>query len=324
MPPPRALVLGASGLLGRQVAQTFSNAGYEVTATAFTRAWPPALIKVDIQDVDAVARLLAEIKPHVVVNCAADPQPDSCTRDPDEARRMNVEATEGLAKACKAQDAFLIWISTEYVFPGVKGEAPYKTSDTPKPTTEHGETRLAGEEALLRIDGGTQRAVVLRVPALYGSIDPAYSWKKKGAVNALMDSLWKSQGLSGDDRIKVDNWAIHYPTNTEDVARVCLDVAKLYTSRGDNDDRKKLPSILQFSSEDRMTEYDIIQKLAEIMALPLDGIVPDRNGGIPGPDETMRPCDCHLDTNELKRLGIGVSTMDFVGWWRREVGAYRR
>ena len=59
---PRCLVTGASGLLGRQVTQVFQTAGYEVTAAAFTRAWHPILIKVDIQDVDAVARLLAEIK----------------------------------------------------------------------------------------------------------------------------------------------------------------------------------------------------------------------------------------------------------------------
>ncbi len=73
----------------------------------------------------------------------------------------------------------------------------------------------------------------------------------------------------------MDAWAIRYPTNVEDVARVCLDVAKLYTSTS----REKLPRILQFSSEDRMTKYKITQTFAEIMGLPVDGVVADEDGG---------------------------------------------
>jgi S-adenosylmethionine synthetase len=132
----------------------------------------------------------------------------------------------------------------------------------------------------------------------------------------LMDSLWKSQ----KEKIKMDDWAIRYPTNVEDVARVCRDIAKVYTT---SPKASELPRILQFSSEDRMTKYEITQKFAEIMALPLDGIVADKDGGKPGPDGTLRPYDCHLDTSELKNLGVDVTTVDFVAWWRRWVGAYR-
>jgi S-adenosylmethionine synthetase len=106
----------------------------------------------------------------------------------------------------------------------------------------------------------------------------------------------------------------------EDVARVCLDVAKLYTS---SPHPEKLPRVLQFSSEDRMTKYEITQTFAEIMALPMDGIVADKDGGKPGPDGTLRPYDCHLDTSELQKLGIDIATVDFVAWWRRWVGAFR-
>jgi S-adenosylmethionine synthetase len=130
-----------------------------------------------------------------------------------------------------------------------------------------------------------------------------------------MDSLHKSQ----KDQVKMDDWAIRYPTNTEDVARVCVDIAKLYTSKTDCE----LPRILQFSSEDRMTKYEICQKFSEIMGLPMDGLVADKDGGKPGPDGTLRPYDCHLDTTELKRLGIEVWTNDFTAWWRKKVGAFR-
>lgn len=131
-----------------------------------------------------------------------------------------------------------------------------------------------------------------------------------------MDSLHKSQ----KETVKMDHYAIRYPTNTEDVGRVAADIAKLYTQSAGKD----LPKILQFSSEDRMTKYEIVQKFAEIMGLPLDKMQADAESGKkPGPDGTMRPYDCHLSTDELKKVGIDTSTVDFVAWWRRKVGAYR-
>ncbi|KAK4940735.1 hypothetical protein LTR10_019245 [Elasticomyces elasticus] len=297
---PSALVTGATGLLGRQVLKAFEEAGWQATGTGFSRA-SGEIRKLDIQDEDAVAQLFAAIKPQVVVHCAADRQPDSCTKNPEAAHRLNVTATETLAKAASSQNALLIYISTDYVFPGVQGEAPYTTSHTPKPTNVYGQTKLDGEKAVLKYPD----TIVLRVPVLYGPTDD----NKESAVNILMDSLYKSQ----KEPVQMDDWAIRYPTNTEDVARVCVDIAK----------KKPKTQILQFSSEDRMTKYEICQTFAEIMDLPADGIKPNKDGGKPGPDGTLRPYDCHLDTSELKKAGIDVSTVDFVAWWRRHVGAFR-
>ena len=190
----------------------------------------------------------------------------------------------------------------------MQGEAPYKTTSTPKPTNIYGQTKLDGETEVLQYT----TSVVLRVPVLYGATEPEDN-NKESAVNVLMDSLYKSQKES----VKMDDWAIRYPTNTEDVARVCKDIAALYAQK------KDLPKILQFSSEDRMTKYEICQTFSEIMGLPMDGLGADRDGGKPGPDGTLRPYDCHLDTQELKSMGVDVGTMDFVAWWKRKVGAYR-
>jgi dTDP-4-dehydrorhamnose reductase len=128
-----------------------------------------------------------------------------------------------------------------------------------------------------------------------------------------MDALYKSQ----KEKVKMDDWAIRYPTNTADVARVCRDIARLYAEKND------MPRILQFSSEDKMTKYEICEKFSEIMGLPMDGLVRDTDGGKPGADGTVRPYDCHLSSDVLKELGVDVRTVDFVAWWRRKVGAFR-
>ena len=151
---------------------------------------------------------------------------------------------------------------------------------------------------------GTGLGVVLRVPVLYGKAEDP----KESAVNVLMDVMWKSQGKGS--RIKVDNWAKRYPTNIEDVSRVCVDVATKYLDSG----RHRLPKILQFSSEEEYTKFEICQIFAEIMGLSLDGIVADEvvndtNASV------QRPYDTHLSNQGLKDLGVNIETQDFKAWW---------
>ena len=87
-------------------------------------------------------------------------------------------------------------------------------------------------------------------------------------------------------------------------------------------DRAALPRVLQFSSEDRYTKYEICQLLGEIMGIRMDRIQAntegnDANAGV------QRPFDCHLSTKGLQDLGINVSTQDFTGFWKWEVRAFR-
>lgn len=87
--------------------------------------------------------------------------------------------------------------------------------------------------------------------------------------------------------------------------------------------RDNLPQILQFSSEDKVTKYEICQRFGDIMGLSTAGIEPDTQGN--GPNAAVqRPYDCHLSTKGLQELGIDVSTINFTDWWRREVGAFRK
>ena len=71
-----------------------------------------------------------------------------------------------------------------------------------------------------------------------------------------------------------------------------------------------------------MTKYEIVERFADIMGLPLTGIEADTQGNDPNA-AVQRPYDSHLSTKALRDLGINVSTMDFTDWWRREVKASR-
>ncbi|RYP13661.1 hypothetical protein DL765_006791 [Monosporascus sp. GIB2] len=315
-----ALVTGATGLLGRQVVRAFERKQWAVKGTGYSRADGSQILKVDLGNASEIEKVLDEVKPQVVVHCAANRFPDKCDADPEGARALNAAATASLASQCAARSVLLVYISTDYVFPGRPGEAPYEADAEPAPTNLYGITKLEGEQAVLAAydSAGKQGlGVVLRVPVLYGDAEvPAES-----AVNVLLDVVWKAQGLAeGDQKIKMDHWSLRYPTNTEDVGRVCCDIAEKYLSTPD-DSRSSLPRILQFSSEDRYTKYEICKALGEIMGLSIAGIEPT---GDPGSGGVQRPYDTHLSTRALRELGISVATQDFVGWWRWNVRAFRK
>ncbi|KAH7033414.1 uncharacterized protein B0I36DRAFT_321379 [Microdochium trichocladiopsis] len=316
-----ALVTGATGLLGRQVVKAFERANWNVKGTGFSRADGVSVLKVNLEDASNVEKALEHVKPQVVVHCAANRFPDKCDKDPEGTRALNVTATGSLASLCAKRDILLIYISTDYVFPGKPGDAPYDANAEPAPTNMYGQTKLDGEAATLeayRKAGKQGLGVVLRVPVLYGDAE----MPSESAVNVLMDAVWKAQEASADSKTKMDHWALRYPTNTEDVGRVCKDISVKYLETKPAD-RASLPQILQFSSEDKMTKYEICQHFSDIMGLPIDGIEANTEGNDPNAS-VQRPYDCHLSTQALKDLGISVETMDFVAWWRWQVKAFRK
>ncbi|KAK2625379.1 hypothetical protein QTJ16_004691 [Diplocarpon rosae] len=331
-----ALVTGATGLLGRQVVKALDRAGWNVHSAGFMRANSPTILKLDLGSEVDVVKSLEEVKfvpppstkllltrsLKTATRCplyqgAANRFPDKCDNDPAGTRALNVEASGSLARLCAARSILLIYISTDYVFPGLEGDAPYEATSAPSPTNLYGETKLAGEEAVLaeyEKAGKIGWGLVFRVPVLYGDAQVP----TESAINVLMDAVQKAQDK--DAGVKMDHWAIRYPTNTEDVGRVIQDVATKYLS---SDNKCSLPTILQFSSEDKMTKYEICEIFAEIMGFPLDGMAANTEGNDPNAS-VKRPYDCHLSTKALKDLGIDISTQDFKAWWRREAKAYRK
>ena len=217
-----------------------------------------------------------------------------------------MEASRYLAHTCAKHGVLLLYISTDYVFAGKQGEAPYEIDSPTGPTTLYGQTKLDGEKAILEATTASKMGVSLRVPVLYGkATDPAES-----SVNVLMEAVWKAQDKNA--AIKMDDWSQRFPTNTEDVGRVCVDVSTKYLAAGEG--RAKLPSILQFSSEDRMTKYQICELFADIMGLPLEGMTANKEGNDPNAS-VQRPYDSHLSTKALKEIGIDVKTQSFQAWW---------
>jgi S-adenosylmethionine synthetase len=233
--------------------------------------------------------------------------------NPDAATALNVKSTKFLATETQKRNILLIYISTDYVFPGRPGEAPYATTDKPDPPNAYGRTKYEGEQAVLEstTQSGKVLGVILRVPLLYGHCEE--NDKSKSAVHPLVDSVYKASQLgSEDNRIKVDDYALRFPTCTEDVGRVLVDISKKYLEQNG---AEQLPRILQFSSEQKYTKWEMTKILADILCLSTDKLEPHDPSKDASEGSTQRPYDSHLDTSVLKGLGISVATESFVGWW---------
>ncbi len=162
----RVIVTGASGLLGRAILKQFQEKGqWEALGLAFSRVGPD-LQKIDLRNKEEVSSLVASFKPDVIIHAAAERRPDFVEKQEGATAALNVLATSYLAEAAATAKAFMLYISTDYVFDGTK--PPYKPNDTPNPLNKYGQSKLDGEKATLEHcpNGG-----VLRVPVLYGPVE---------------------------------------------------------------------------------------------------------------------------------------------------------
>ena len=133
----RILVTGAGGQLGTDLVDRCRTAGD--TVVALDRA------ALDVGDRDAVMRAVLASEPDVVFHAAAWTAVDDCESDPDRAFRDNALAVRWVADAARRTGAYLVHVSTDYVFDGTK-DGPYHEWDRPAPRSVYGASKLAGEE----------------------------------------------------------------------------------------------------------------------------------------------------------------------------------
>jgi dTDP-4-dehydrorhamnose reductase len=151
----RVLITGGRGQLGRELQQALAS------ETVLAQDLP----ELDVTDAAAVGRAIGQFQPQVVVHAAAYTDTAGCEANPELAMRVNGEGARQVALACRQAEAAMLYVSTNEVFDGQKGEA-YLESDEPKPINAYGRSKLVGERHVQSI---LDRFYIVRTAWLYAA-----------------------------------------------------------------------------------------------------------------------------------------------------------
>lgn len=296
----KIMVTGATGLLGRAVVKQLELTGHEVVTTGFSRA-NDSVHRLDLTHPNAVADFVSLHCPQVIVHCAAERRPDVSEQNPQAALALNLSASQALAQAAKANHAWLIYISTDYVFDGTQPK--YAEDAATHPVNFYGESKLKGEEIVLSIDPDF---AVLRLPILYGQVEKLSESAVLVLIQQLMDK--RPQGI--------DDWAVRSPTSTADIANaidklIALHLQSLHLQQShlqqSHLQETTVQGIYHFSAAETMTKYRMLLTLGEILQLSTAHLTPESTPM----DSAKRPRDCTLSCGRLAALGIR-SDIDFA------------
>jgi dTDP-4-dehydrorhamnose reductase len=265
----RVLITGARGQLGSDLNVLLAERG-EVRAAGHE--------ELNIADDAAVAAVMADLSPTLVVNCAAFHNVDRCEREEDRSFEVNARSVKRLAEACAGLGAKLVHFSTNYVFDGTSVE-PYAEDDRPSPRSIYAISKLAGEYAALAYAPG---ALVVRTAGLYGMHG---SESKGGNFVTRMLARAREQGalrMVADQRLT--------PTFTWDLARAVVEALD-----ADADD------VLHLTNSGECSWHEFTRAIMGVAGIdvPVEAV---ETG--PGPGQVQRPRNGVLRSVRADALGL--------------------
>lgn len=273
----RILVTGASGQLGsyllRELRAQVKDQVHEVVAWTGTRSgqlWGYPLYPIDLTDTQQVTQAFREARPDIVLHCAARAALSECFQNPQAAQQINTEATTLLAELAQQQGARLLFVSTDLVFDGERGQ--YSEEDTAIPLSVYGRSKLAAEQPVLDRGG-----VVTRVCLLFGAC--------VGGRRAFFDHQVTSLREGKPCTLFEDEWRT--PLHPQTAACALLDIA-----------RSNFQGLLHIGGPERQTRLEMGYRLAAWLGCPTTGIVAARR-----PEGVeLRPRDTSFDSSRWRQL----------------------
>lgn len=285
----RALVIGASGQVGRHVAAALRARGWEVTGT-YAAHPAPGLRGLDVLDDPAVEACIREVAPAVCVLSAAMTNVERCEAEPERAEAANARAPGVVAAACRQVGARLLYLSTEYVFDGTSG--PYGEEDPPSPVSVYGRTKLEGERRILAADPAN---LAVRTTVVF-SHDPA-------GTNFVMQLLAR---LGKGERMRVPADQLSSPTYAPDLGDALGQLCE--PDVPDRLSRFPAPQVLNVVGPEVVDRHTFAVRAARALGLDpglLDAVETAALG-----QKARRPLRAGLRIDRLRALGLRMRSLD--------------
>ena len=218
----KIFVTGVAGQLGHDVMNELAKRGYEGIGSDIAPEYTGIqdgsavtkmpYVSLDIKNKNAVEQTLEQIRPDVVIHCAAWTAVDMAEDDDkvEKVRAVNAGGTENIALVCKKLDCKMVYTSTDYVFDG-QGETPWDPDCKDyKPMNVYGQTKLEGELAVSR---NLEKYFIVRIAWVFGV-------NGKNFIKTMLN-VGKTH-----DTVRVVKDQIGTPTYTYDLARLLIDMVE--------------------------------------------------------------------------------------------------
>lgn len=264
----RILIIGSNGQLGTDLMARLSGDVRGVTVS-----------DIDVRAEASVARTLQEHQPDAVINCAAHTNVDGCESEVAEALAVNAAGALYVARQCAARGAYLIHISTDYVF-GAAGprSVPYYENDAPDPVNVYGASKLAGETL---VSAYARESAIVRTCGLYGHAGA------RGKGGNFVETMLRLAGGEKPIRVVADQRLS--PTSTWALAGKLSEVLKLRPA-----------GVLHVAARDSCTWHEFASEIVRSVD-PERDVRPIRSSEYPTP--ARRPAFSALGSGRLAGLG---------------------
>ena len=280
------LVTGANGQLGNEMRRIAAQSQDTYVFTDIVEQEGVATTLLDITDLEAVRRLVAEQHVEAIVNCAAYTNVDAAESNEALAERLNADAPENLAKAMKEVGGWLVQISTDYVFGREPYNRPCREDQTGTPTGVYGLTKLHGEQKILATGC---RHIIIRTARLYSEFGKTFC-KTMLQLTATRPSL----------KVVFDQCGT--PTYAWDLA---LAIQHILARCASAENPEAYQGIYHFSNEGVCSWYDFTKMIAEYSGRTACDIQPCHSNEFPSP--VARPAYSVLDKTKIKEtFGVAV------------------
>ncbi len=274
------LVTGANGQLGNEMRIISKNSNDNYIFTDVNQVEGVETLYLDITDLEAIRKMVADYNVHAIVNCAAWTNVDGA-EDPEKyplVEKLNATAPENLAKAMKEVDGWLVQISTDYVFGKEPYNTPCKEDQKGTPTGVYGATKLLGEQKIIATGC---KYMILRTAWLYSEFGKNFC-KTMLALTASKPQL----------KVVFDQCGT--PTYALDIANAIVKMLE-----------NPVQGIYHYSNEGVCSWYDFTKMIQEYSGQTACDVQPCHSEEFPSP--VTRPSYSVLDKTKVKEtFGIKV------------------
>ena len=244
----KVLITGASGLLGK--ALIFENKNrYELCGTYFSNSLnlkDIALLQVDVSDSNSFLNTISMFIPDIIIHTAALTLVDLCEKEKELAYKINIIGTENVVEFARERQAKLVYISTDFVFDGKRGN--YIENDTPNPINYYGFTKLKGEEASLSYG----KSLVIRT-SIFG-LNPSGS---KPGIEGIIKDAENGKKISAPFDI------FYSPISANSLAKIIFQLVEEGAS-----------GIYHVGSKEKISRFDFFNLLFGALRLPHNNLLP--------------------------------------------------